>query len=169
MLLNALFPKIFVGASMAMIVVSSAFSQQKALNVDEWATAAKILDRAGKLIQEKGWQQGAVESTEHNCTATALENAWKESGGSLVDFNYARDALSSVIKLPREPAKLAHDPLAVPYWGRHFMEWNDAPGRTQEQVLAAFAAATKLAQERNSVALKANLSPGLLNKPKKNK
>jgi hypothetical protein len=42
---------------------------------------------------------------------------------------------------------VAGDELAVPYWGRLFMEWNDAPGRTKEQVLNALTEAASLSKK----------------------
>jgi len=119
----------------------------EAVNAKEWASASKILQRAARLIEEKGWQQGSVEPVQQECLATALEHSFREKEYSIVDFNYAREALSQVLQIPREPKKLPGDPLDVPYWGRHLMEWNDAPGRTKSEVLESLQSAAMMALE----------------------
>ena len=117
------------------------------VNLKEWQAASDILNRAIGLVNENGWQQGEVLTSSKVCLTTAIERAWQEKKYSLVDFNYAREAISKILKVPREPQLLPSDPLAVPYWGRHFMEWNDAPGRTREQVTDTLKAAAILANE----------------------
>lgn len=117
----------------------------EAINAKEWASAGKILNRAAGLIEEKGWQQGSVEPVPQECLATALEHSFREKEYSIVDFNYAREALSRVLQIPREPIKQPGDPLDVPYWGRHLMEWNDAPGRTKTEVLESLQSAAGIA------------------------
>ena len=67
--------------------------------------------------------------------ATALEHAYQDTRFTIVDFNYAREALSRAMGVPREPAPLDGDQLDVPYWGRHFMEWNDTPWRTKADAI----------------------------------
>ena len=116
-----------------------------AINAKEWLAAGKILDRAARLIEEKGWQQGATEAVPQECIATALEHSFREKGYSIVDFNYAREALSRVLQIPRDPKAVPGDPLDVPYWGRHLMEWNDAPGRTKAEVLESLQSASGMA------------------------
>lgn len=115
-------------------------------NVNEWQMAARILERAGELIKENGWQQGAIEHISQYCALTAMESAWSELRASLVDFNYARDAISTVIGVSREPIELANDTLDIPYWGRHLMEWNDAPGRTENEVISTLTNAASFAR-----------------------
>jgi hypothetical protein len=117
----------------------------EAINAKEWSAAGKILDRAARLIEEKGWQQGAVEAVPQECIATALEHSFKEEEYSIVDFNYAREALSRVLQIPRDPIAVPGDPLDVPYWGRHLMEWNDTPGRTKTEVLESLQSAAGIA------------------------
>jgi len=117
------------------------------VNLKEWKAASDILNRAIQLVDEKGWQQGEIVPITHVCLTTAIERAWQEKKYSLVDFNYTREALSKILKVPREPEALPSDPLAVPYWGRYFMEWNDAPERTKEQVIEALRSASTLANE----------------------
>lgn len=115
------------------------------INVKEWSSASKILDCAARLIEQRGWQQGAVEPVPQLCLATALEHSFREKEYSIVDFNYAREALSRVLQILRDPIKLEGDPLDVPYWGRHLMEWNDIPGRTKTEVLESLQSAAGMA------------------------
>lgn len=114
------------------------------VNVAEWIAASKILLRAKMLIEERGWQQGVVGLTSRECMATALEHAFRENNFSIVDFNYAREALARTLNIGREPNKIDDDPLDVPYWGRPLMDWNDKPGRTEQEVLQAFEKASEL-------------------------
>jgi hypothetical protein len=122
-------------------------SNKDFVNLKEWQAASDILDRAIELVNKNGWQQGEVLPGSKVCLTTAIERAWQEKKYSLVDFNYTREALSKILNVPREPAALPLDPLAVPYWGRHFMEWNDVPGRSKEQVIDTLKAASILANE----------------------
>ena len=113
-------------------------------NAIEWEAAARMLLAAKCLIEERGWQQSALTTTSEECVATALEHAFQQGDYSIVDFNYAREALARTLKIEREPKKLNNDPLDVPYWGRMLMEWNDTAGRTQQEVLAMFGNAAEL-------------------------
>lgn len=122
-------------------------SGKEFINQKEWQAASDILTKAIELVQNKGWQQGEVEFTPRVCLATAIERAWQEKQYSLVDFNYAREALSRVLNVARDPEPLPGDQLAVPYWGRHLMEWNDAPGRTEEEVIDALRSASAFANQ----------------------
>jgi len=122
-------------------------NNSEALNAKEWASASNILNRAALLIEEKGWQQGSVEPVPQECLATALEHSFREKEYSIVDFNYAREALSRILQIPRDTLKLPGDPLDVPYWGRHLMEWNDTPGRTKTEVLESLQSAAGMALE----------------------
>ena len=122
-------------------------TKKEFVNLKEWQAASAILNRAIQFVNKKGWQQGEIVPTSYVCLATAIERAWQEKKYSLVDFNYTREALSKVLKVAREPELLPSDPLAVPYWGRYFIEWNDAPERTKEQVIEALRSASALANE----------------------
>ena len=113
----------------------------------EWIAASKLLDRARSLVEERGWQQGSVEEvTLVRCMATALESAMVSLGYSIVDFNYAKHALEATLGLPLASGPVGPTALDIPYWGRGLMEWNDSKGRTEAQVLAAFATAKEFAE-----------------------
>lgn len=114
--------------------------------MSEWTHAAEILDRAKQLIVEKGWQQGAIEPGQDKCLTTAIEEALFDSQFSIVDFNYAREALSRHLGIPREPTEVQQG-LSVPYWGQSLMKWNDAPERKEEDVLNAIQGAANLARD----------------------
>jgi hypothetical protein len=120
---------------------------KESVNLKEWQAASDILNRAIELVNEKDWQQGEVLPVSRVCLSTAIERAWQEKKYSLVDFNYTRDALSKILQVPRDPEALPSDPLDVPYWGRHFMEWNDVPGRTKDEVIDTLKAALALSKE----------------------
>ena len=117
------------------------------LNQKEWQAASKILLRAIDLIEEKGWQQGETMPSKQHCLATSIEQAYREDDYTIVDFNYTREALSRALKVAREPEARESDPLAVPYWGRNFMDWNDDPFRKEEDVIAALKSASDLATQ----------------------
>jgi hypothetical protein len=114
------------------------------VNANEWKAAGKILLAARLLIEKRGWQQGANHPVPEECMATALEHAFQENRSSIVEFNYAREALARTLNIEREPQKTDNDPLDVPYWGRLLMDWNDAPGRKKEEVLEVLKRASEL-------------------------
>jgi hypothetical protein len=123
------------------------------VNANEWLAASAILTRAGQLIRERGWQRGSPVPVAKECMATALEHAFREKDYTIVDFNYARDALARALNVPRDPQPLPNDVLDVPYWGRELMDWNDAHGRTEADVLNALSAAAQFALSRGAKAL----------------
>lgn len=126
----------------------------EALNVWEWGQAARILENAALLIEERGWQQGATGPVRAECITTAIENAFYDGANfTIVDFNYAREALSEVIGVEREPEGLAEVPVAVPYWGELLLAWNDEPNRTEEEVLEALRDAASLATQYQETAV----------------
>lgn len=140
---------IIVGIVMMISAGSVTAQDQRPLNVEEWQSAVQILQAAKTAIEEKGWQQGATEPTEARCLATAMEDAWLGERKSLVDFEYAKLALDQALDAPDASSLTStNDPLAVPYWGRYYMYWNDAKGRTEEQVLAALDKAIAYAEGR---------------------
>jgi hypothetical protein len=124
-------------------------------NVVEWEAASQMLQEAADLTREVGWQQNATEEVEQVCVATAVERVFLRGDYSVVDFNYAREAISRHLGVPRDPAPEEGSPFPVPYWGRHLMERNDAPERTEEEVIAAFEAAAQMASDLRAEALEA--------------
>ena len=116
-------------------------------NQKEWQSANKILLRAIDLVNQNGWQQGAISTVPQDCLATSIERAYNEGDYTIVEFNYTREALSRILKVSREPEVIPSDPLDVPYWGRNFMEWNDEPGRKKEDVIDALKSAADLAEQ----------------------
>ena len=118
-----------------------------AANQKEWQNANRILLRAIDLVNQNGWQQGATSTVSQECLATSIERAYKEGDYAIVDFNYTREALSRILKVSREAEAISSDPLDVPYWGRNFMEWNDAPGRKKEDITDALGSAADLAEQ----------------------
>jgi hypothetical protein len=124
------------------------------VNANEWLAASAMLTRANELIRERGWQQGSPVPVARECMATALEHAFQEKDYSIVDFNYAREALARVLNVPRDPQPLPNDVLDIPYWGRELMDWNDAHGRTEADVLNALNAAAQFAVNRRAEALR---------------
>jgi hypothetical protein len=86
------------------------------------AETAKVLRDAAELIREKGWCQGDYEKADGaHCAIGAI-------GCSSIpaeQFFDARSALQDAVD-------------QVPVW-----RWNDTPGRTVDEVLAAFEAAAQ--------------------------
>jgi len=117
------------------------------MNKLPWTSASEILRNAALLIEEKGLQQKEPLAVEEHCLATGLEAAFRTGEYSIVDFNYAREAVSRVIGVPREPEEIDGDELDVPYWGRNLMDWNDREGRTAEEVVDTLRKASSLAAE----------------------
>lgn len=140
------------------LIAGSAAANEQALNVAEWTSAVEILKGAKAAIIEHGWQQGSTESVTPECVTTAMERSWLRLKKTMVDFDYAKLAMSHAVSAP--PAARVttkDDPLSVPYWGRYLMYWNDTPGRTEKQVLAAFDVAIAYAEDQKKRAERAGL------------
>ena len=125
----------------------SEVTEDSPLNVVEWDAAARLLTDAASMVEERGFQQGATEDVYSVCVTTALERSFFQGDYSIVDFNYALEALSQLLGVPREVKPDPDLPLDVPFWGRHLIEWNDEEGRTEEEVISAFEDAATLALE----------------------
>lgn len=152
--------KLFIlGAIIAMSSISNAVAQSpQALNVSEWTSAREILEGA-KANVAAGWSQGNAELSvipRVHCMSTALEASFLEQRKTLVDFDYAKLALNTAIDAPSAVPTFDGDPLSTPYWGRFYVYWNDAPGRTKEEVLEALDRAIAYASEQTQVAIAAN-------------
>jgi len=132
--------------------------QKEPINAQEWRAASKMLNRAAELIQERGWQQGALTDVSQECAATSLEHAFREGEYSIVEFNYAHAALilsigepksrvaaGTMVDLETIEANMKAGRPAVPYWGHQIIKWNDYHARTEDEVVATLQNATKLA------------------------
>lgn len=94
-------------------------------------SVADILDKAADLIEPEGaWMQGDYGG--HHLGCYCALGAIRAVGGYAHDINPAAYILQQVV-----PAKFAH-------------EWNDAPERTQAEVVAKLREAAKLAREQVS-------------------
>ena len=81
---------------------------------------------------------------------TALEASFIGSGLSLTSLEMAKAAFRSVAQIENGVSgKEDLDPLEVRYWGLDFMNWNNAAGRTKEEVLQALSKASSLAEEKD--------------------
>jgi hypothetical protein len=139
--------------SLARLVEAQEQSVEEPINAREWLNAAWLLLLAKDYVENYALSKGPVVPIPENFTATALEESFKDTKLSVVDFNYAHEALSRAIGVPREP--LGIDPkLDVPYWGEQLMVWNDAKGRKLEDVLKAFEDAAKIASDLRGAALR---------------
>jgi hypothetical protein len=83
------------------------------------------LDDAADRIEQRGWVQGHTSSDEGLCLIYALGEATRVNAPS--KWRTVSDSLQRIV-------------------GLDLVDWNDAPGRTKQQVLDAFRAAAK--QER---------------------
>ena len=110
------------------------------------ATVAEPADAAATRIETHGWHVGAMYDKTHQdpwtapaCASGAL---WLSAG---IDPARATVALwkGPKAELVRQvEARLEALPQIRPYW---VPVWNDAPGRTAEQVVAAFRAVARIA------------------------
>jgi hypothetical protein len=145
------------GGVLIMVAASNQASAQEPLNVAEWSSAIEILKLAKTSIEE-GWYQ-VTAAPGADCVSSALETAWKNSNKSLVDFDYARLAVNRAIDAPPlDQLTKQGDPLSTPYWGRYYVSWNDATGRTKEEVIEAFDTAIAMAEAERASAVEANLT-----------
>lgn len=108
-------------------------------NVREWDAASRLLADTVEIIKKNGWQQGAVDPVPQECTATALERAFREKPEyTLVDLNYAKAILNQEIGVKEPPIEIlvdAKDEPAVPYWGMEYMNWNDQKDQTMDAIV----------------------------------
>lgn len=137
-----------------MMVANNTHAQETKMNVKEWKAASQLLADAAEMIKINGWQQGAIEPVAQDCVTTALEKAFRKNENlTLVDLNYARalinEQIGAKVAFPESgPVNFsASDEPAVPYWGIEYMDWNDAPGRTEGAVIEALLSASSQAQK----------------------
>jgi hypothetical protein len=78
----------------------------------------RILERAARVIEERGWCQGHYETKSGAvCTSRAISIATDEVGNDMHDRFRARDTLA---------LHIGRDSIA---------SWNDVKGRTKEEVV----------------------------------
>jgi hypothetical protein len=102
-------------------------------------TAPNLLREAKALLIERGWAQGAVQRrSDPNCmcAAEACQVVWKGSGPIS-----PMKALACAIDQSFEPMRHGNTHVVI------VLRWNDEPGRTVEQVYAAFDRAAEIADE----------------------
>jgi len=88
---------------------------------------ADVLDSAADYIERHGWTQGVLKSAAGKVCA----------GGAIVCLSSRDIKIAALSALASQLGDHARSPLiAVPYW-------NDAPDRTEQQVLDALRAAAK--------------------------
>jgi hypothetical protein len=96
------------------------------------SAAGDVLRAAAQLIRDRGWTQAGGDLRNRECAFTAIHAADLEHRLDGRAFIFMRDRLRSLGWQP----------------GRHtasIIEWNDAPGRTAEEVLEALEQAAALA------------------------
>jgi hypothetical protein len=147
-----MFERLILSTVFAVTLGSVSMAQeQPPLNQAEWQSATELLVRAKELIEIGPWGKPLTDTSlagpdEITCIAFAMNDAQNELGTSIVNFEYARLAMSQAIDAPdMSSLSSANDPLSVPYWGRYFMYWNDAESRTKEEVLDAMDRAIEIA------------------------
>jgi len=156
-----------LGVLIMLALTPKCYSQETPpLNVAEWASAREILEGA-KAFVGSGWAQGNSDPNSMPrvvCLSTAMEASFLEKHKTIVDFEYAKLALNKAIDAPAVLPTSKDDPLSVPYWGRFYVYWNDTPGRTKEQVVAALDKAIGYATSQHELAVKENRTEADLEK-----
>ena len=112
------------------------------MNGNEINDVALILDEARYLIESEGWCQGAMakdrlgfptepraDNVAARCAVGALDAAVDWSAESEAHYELARSYVDQTIR------------------GKYIVTWNDAAGRTKEEVVAMFTEAADLARE----------------------
>ena len=147
-----------LGGVVLLAMVATMAQAQEKMNEAEWASASQLLADTAKMIEENGWQQGALEAVSQDCMATALEKAFRANPKyTLVDLNYAKAIFNDVIGAKDigvfiiEDANAKDEP-AVPYWGLEYMNWNDDPNQTEEKVIGTIMEASGKAAELSKLA-----------------
>jgi hypothetical protein len=120
---------------------------------------ARTLLAARTLLERYGWCQNQFRVDTARCTATAIIHAVSVPRDTLTmtqmrrpRAKHATPMLADIARAFDDIQRLgnlftaANNLRTVGHWHRTVVNWNDAPGRTREEVLAAFAlaaAATK--------------------------
>ncbi len=90
------------------------------------SAVADVLNGAADLIERDGWMQGGFTDGTRRCASQAIYDATAR-GSNLVSFHEARDVFAESVQTELT-------------WG-----WNDIPGRTKADVVAALRAAAEKA------------------------
>lgn len=112
--------------------------QDKPRRDPEHLTAPNLLREAKALLMMRGWGRGpiALRSTPCLCAAEACMMVWK-GGGPISPMK----ALASAIDSKFKPNDYGDKQVGI------VLDWNDEPGRTLEEVYAAFDRAAEIADE----------------------
>lgn len=104
---------------------------------------SSILDTAADLIVEKGWFQGACPSYSPKlCANMAIGEAAKQAANLGASVTYDVAARAFLNHIFTEQTDL-HQPVR----GNAIVFWNDASGRTQEEVIQALRGAAQQYKE----------------------
>lgn len=109
----------------------------------------KVLERAKELLNEKGWCQGELAKGEHGESVDLLDPR-AASFCLLGAIRCQRETtsvnarISAGIHLASAVGSLRTDWLTVP-------DYNDAPGRTKEEIMEVLTKAIELAKEAGDV------------------
>lgn len=125
--------------------------------VKETLGTVETLTRARGLLQAEGWTQREYvrrqpDGTCKRCAYGALEG-WHED--EPVDpYDYDRGRVTTTVRANGHAVHLLrlamyeiHSPKQTPFGGGGVTSWNDADGRTEEQVLEAFNRAIEMARK----------------------
>lgn len=110
----------------------------------------KVLTGAKKLLEEKGWTQGALSSYHDGyCVVGALSESAAAMNADDRDTAYSA-AILALYKAtgfynPIYSTAITLSERAV-YTSQYIFEWNDYPERTKDEVLAVFDGAIELAR-----------------------
>lgn len=98
------------------------------------ATVPEVLARAADIIQQRGWHQGWF--IDRDTGAVCCVGAIRIAGGLTATPIYDRDAAAHDLVLNARSRMFGHLKRSVSVW-------NDEPGRTQAEVVAALRAAAE--------------------------
>lgn len=106
---------------------------------EDTAAVREVLVRARALIEERGWIQGSAGDERGYCSLGAIVNALgSQDPGARHPTEASLGAIRTLASVASgDPPYLLAEVGILRVQGI-VIDWNDAPGRTQEQVLRAF-------------------------------